>query len=72
MSEQEFLDKPVPSHSLHDYEENIDLQELANFLRTKVPEYMVPNKFLFLDKMPLTISNKVSRKELKKLFEADE
>ncbi|MGC4099605.1 MAG: amino acid adenylation domain-containing protein [Nitrospira sp.] len=38
--------------------------ELRSFLRSEVPEYMVPSLFVFLQAMPLTANNKVDRKAL--------
>lgn len=38
--------------------------ELRSFLRSKIPEYMVPSLFVFLKAMPLTANNKVDRKAL--------
>lgn len=38
--------------------------ELRTFLRSEVPEYMVPSRFIFLSSMPLTANNKVDRKAL--------
>ena len=35
--------------------------ELQAFLKTKLPEYMVPHLYLFLDKLPLTAHGKVDR-----------
>lgn len=47
------LDGPAPSQP-----------ELRAFLRSEVPEYMVPSLFVFLEAMPLTANNKVDRKAL--------
>ncbi|MCB9079503.1 MAG: amino acid adenylation domain-containing protein [Anaerolineaceae bacterium] len=38
--------------------------ELRHFMQSKVPEYMVPSYFVFLDSLPLTPSGKVNRREL--------
>ncbi len=38
--------------------------ELRNFLREKLPEYMLPVVFVFLDALPLTPNGKVNRKAL--------
>mgnify|MGYP003694470869 CR=1 FL=1 len=40
--------------------------ELDNFLRTKLPDYMVPSVFVFLDRLPLTPNGKVDRQGLLK------
>jgi len=40
------------------------LTELKEYLSERLPEYMIPPKFLFLEKLPLTTSGKVDRKAL--------
>jgi len=40
--------------------------ELNAFLRTKLPNYMVPSVFVFLDQLPLTPNGKVNRQALVK------
>ncbi|WP_340615382.1 amino acid adenylation domain-containing protein [Xenorhabdus entomophaga] len=37
---------------------------LKSFLKTQLPEYMVPNLYLLLERMPLTPNNKVDKKAL--------
>ena len=42
----------------------LSISELRNFLMQKVPEYMVPSAFVFLDSLPLTPNGKVDRQAL--------
>lgn len=44
-------------------------RELTTVLRTKLPRYMLPNKMIKLDKMPLTANGKIDRITLKKMYE---
>lgn len=41
-----------------------EAQKLRKALKEKIPEYMVPKKVVFLDKMPMTRNDKIDRKAL--------
>ncbi|MCP5063167.1 MAG: AMP-binding protein, partial [Ignavibacteriae bacterium] len=43
---------------------SIDLAELRTFLRSKLPEYMVPVSYIILEEFPLTPSKKIDLKAL--------
>ena len=45
-----------------------EVKELVTILRNKLPRYMIPNKVLKLDTMPLTANGKLNRVELTKIF----
>ena len=51
------LIKQTKSHGLNN-------QNMKNFLKQFIPEYMIPYVFVPLDKIPLTANGKVNRKEL--------
>ena len=58
--EKELVAYLVPNSSF-------DKEEMVQFLRSQLPEYMVPKIFVELDKLPLTSNGKVDRKALPEL-----
>ena len=40
------------------------IEDLRNFLGTRLPQYMIPAAFVFMDALPLTINGKVDRRAL--------
>jgi natural product biosynthesis luciferase-like monooxygenase protein len=42
----------------------IDSADLKNYLKDKLPEYMIPSHFVFMDAYPLTPNGKIDRKQL--------
>jgi len=38
--------------------------DLRNYLKEKLPDYMIPHHFIFLEKLPLNPNGKVDRKAL--------
>jgi amino acid adenylation domain-containing protein len=45
-------------------QDRIDAGKLRAFLQAKLPDYMLPSVFVFLDSLPLTPSGKIDRKAL--------
>ncbi len=44
--------------------ESLDTKEMRQFLLKQLPEYMIPNSFVQLDVLPLTLNGKVDRQRL--------
>ncbi len=56
--------KRLVTYLTHSQEEPPNVNAIRLFLKEKLPEYMVPSAFVFLDKFPLTPNGKIDRKAL--------
>ena len=45
-----------------------DTVDMIEYMKTKMPNYMIPTHIKFVDELPHSINGKVNRKELKKMF----
>lgn len=45
-----------------------DNTAFVEYLKSKMPSYMIPSKFIYLDKFPVNSSNKIDRSKLKSLL----
>ena len=47
--------------------QRFDETKLEHYLREHLPNYMIPNAYCLLDKIPITENGKVSRKQLRQM-----
>lgn len=57
-------DQRIIAYIIRKEEIETDISELRMFLKTKVPDYMVPSSFVFIEHFPLTPNGKIDRKAL--------
>lgn len=51
-------------HAFISSNSSIDINSLKTYLSNKLPTYMLPNTYTFLDKLPMTLNGKINRKVL--------
>lgn len=59
-------DKRLVAYSIMNSGAQVSAGEFKEFLRNKLPEYMIPSFFVTLDAFPLTPNNKIDRRALPK------
>ncbi|QIR37149.1 amino acid adenylation domain-containing protein [Tolypothrix sp. PCC 7910] len=57
-------DKRLVAYAIANQNSTPTISELRQYLKAKLPEYMTPSAFVFLDSLPLTPSGKVNRRAL--------
>lgn len=57
-------DKKLVAYIIKKENQETDISDLRQFLKTKIPDYMVPSSFVFIDQFPLTPNGKIDRKVL--------
>ena len=64
VQEDELNDKRLAAYIVPNREQTLKVSDLRNFLREKLPEYMMPSAFVLLKALPLTANGKVDRRAL--------
>ncbi|HET6978706.1 MAG TPA: amino acid adenylation domain-containing protein [Pyrinomonadaceae bacterium] len=57
-------EKRLVAYVVSNREAELSTEELRDYLSERLPDYMVPNSFVMLERMPLTNNGKVNRKAL--------
>lgn len=57
-------DKRLIGYIVMEEDGTVDVEAIKEFLRKKLPVYMIPSMCIFLDELPLTINGKINRKGL--------
>ncbi|WP_420372376.1 non-ribosomal peptide synthetase [Microcystis aeruginosa] len=57
-------DKRLVAYIVPQSEKTITINEIRQFLKAKLPGYMIPNAFVILDALPLTANGKIDRRAL--------
>ena len=57
-------DRRLVAYIVFDRESDFSANKLRHFLKQKLPEYMLPSAFVFLEALPLTSNGKVDRRAL--------
>ncbi len=62
--EDDFGEQRLVAYIIPNQESTPTISEIRRFLSTKLPQYIVPSSFVFLDSLPLTPNGKIDRRAL--------
>ncbi|MCY7362994.1 MAG: AMP-binding protein, partial [Ignavibacteria bacterium] len=57
-------DKRLISFIVSEKGKEVSVNDIRNFLKIKLPEYMIPSQIILLDELPLSLNGKVDRNKL--------
>ena len=57
-------DKRLAAYLIVEKQQSFSIDSLKRFLKTQLPEYMIPAAFVLMDQFPMTVSKKVDRNKL--------
>jgi hypothetical protein len=63
-------EKQLVCYVIRHGDREIELTELRNYLRDRLPAYMAPSEFVLIDELPLTANGKIDRARLPKAKES--
>ena len=64
MREDTHRNKHLVGYIIPSSDTTLDVKKLRNFLRERLPEYMIPSAFVQMESFPVTINGKIDRKAL--------
>ena len=62
--EDDHINRRLVAYVVTRERESVSAADLRAFLKDRLPEYMTPSAFIFLDRLPLTLNGKVDRQAL--------
>jgi len=65
-----YEDKRLIAYLVSRSNERVDLNELREYLKQRLPEYMIPSGYVWLEKLPVTSNGKLYRRALPEADEA--
>ena len=57
-------DKRLIAYIVYNNRENVSDNQIRHYLKERLPDYMIPNHFIELDSIPLTLNGKIDRNAL--------
>ncbi len=57
-------DKRIAAYIVFKQNQSVEINEIKSYLKSELPEYMVPAAFVVMEKLPLTLNGKIDTKQL--------